>query len=160
MTASARLAHIDDMSTMTVLYRKLEQEMVELSPMWPLTSGLPEPIQPAFEEALSDPDTLVLVGEYDGVALGLLLATIDWMLPQAGEDKLGSIRLVFVDKEAREVGIGEAMRELALGELRGRGVTRFDAHVLPGHRLAKNFFEQGGFSARHIVMHHDDNRVR
>jgi hypothetical protein len=28
--------------------------------------------------------------------------------------------------------------------------------VLPGHRLAKNFFEQGGFAARSIVMHHAD----
>jgi hypothetical protein len=50
------------------------------------------------------------------------------------------------------------MRDAVLSHLRGRGIHRFDAHVLPGHRLAKNFFEQGGFSARHIVMHHDDDR--
>jgi hypothetical protein len=41
--------------------------------------------------------------------------------------------------------------------LRERGITKFDAHVLPGHRLAKNFFEAGGFSARSIIMHHDDH---
>jgi hypothetical protein len=45
-----------------------------------------------------------------------------------------------------------------LAELRQRGISKFDAHVLPGHRLAKNFFESGGFSARSIVMHHDDKR--
>jgi hypothetical protein len=50
------------------------------------------------------------------------------------------------------------MREEALSILRGRGITKFDAHVLPGHRLAKNFFEAGGFSARSIIMHHDDER--
>jgi hypothetical protein len=44
--------------------------------------------------------------------------------------------------------------------LRKRGISRFDAHVLPGHRLAKNFFEAGGFSARSITMHHDDARDR
>ena len=34
----------------------------------------------------------------------------------------------------------------------------FDVRVLPGHRLAKNFFEANGFSARLIVMHRDDDR--
>jgi hypothetical protein len=56
------------------------------------------------------------------------------------------------------VALGETMRDAVLEELRSRGITKFDAHVLPGHRLAKNFFEAGGFSARSIVMHHDDNR--
>jgi len=54
--------------------------------------------------------------------------------------------------------VGEQMRDLVMDLLRERGISKFDAHVLPGHRLAKNFFEAGGFSARSIVMHHDDNR--
>jgi len=80
------------------------------------------------------------------------------LLGQAQGEKVGSIRLVFVEEEAREVGVGEAMRDLALAEMRDRGIAKFDAHVLPGHRLAKNFFEAGGFSARSIVMHHDDEK--
>ena len=56
------------------------------------------------------------------------------------------------------MAVGEVMRNLALDDLRQLGITKFDAHVLPGHRLAKNFFEAGGFSARSIVMHHDDDR--
>ena len=71
---------------------------------------------------------------------------------------MGSIRLVFVEEEARQVAVGEAMRDMAMDLLRERGITKFDAHVLPGHRLAKNFFEAGGFSARSIIMHHDDER--
>jgi ribosomal protein S18 acetylase RimI-like enzyme len=70
---------------------------------------------------------------------------------------VGSIRLVFSHPDAREVGLAEAMREAAMEEFRRRDITRFDAHVLPGHRLAKNFFEAGGFSARSIIMHHDDH---
>jgi hypothetical protein len=48
------------------------------------------------------------------------------------------------------------MLALTLAELRDRGLDRFDAHVLPGHRLVKNFFEAGGFAARSIIMHHAD----
>ena len=80
------------------------------------------------------------------------------MLPQADGEEICSIRLVFVELEAREVSVGEVMRDLVLEEMRARGISKFDAHVLPGHRLVKNFFEAGGFSARSIVMHHDDNR--
>lgn len=124
--------------------------------MWRLVSGL---------SSLSDLDGLVaadravvVIGLFDGLPFGFLIATIDQMLPAAGDEPLGSIRYVFVDPEVREVGIGEAMADLALAQLRRRGITKFDAHVLPGHRLAKNFFEQNGFSARHIIMHHDDLR--
>lgn len=158
MTAAARPATIEDLPVLVHLYRRLEEEMVALSGMWPLTSGLAEPVDLRLTEAIEDPDSHVLIGSYEGYPLGFLLATIDAMLPQAGGERLGSIRLVFVAQEAREVGIGEVMRLMVLEELRARGISRFDAHVLPGHRLAKNFFEQGGFSARHIIMHHDDNR--
>jgi ribosomal protein S18 acetylase RimI-like enzyme len=130
--------------------------MTTLHPMWPLADGLPEPIDRAFSDALADEDTLVLVGSIDGYPLGFLVARVEELLPQAKGEQVGSIRLVFVDAHAREVGIGESMREMALAEMRARGLTRFDAHVLPGHRLVKNFFEAGGFSARSIVMHHAD----
>jgi len=158
VTAAARPATIEDLPVLVHLYRRLEEEMVALSTMWPLTSGLAEPIDLRLTEAIGDPDTIVLLGSFEGYPLGFLLATVDSMLPQAGGERLGSIRLVFVAQEAREVGVGEVMRLMVLEELRARGISRFDAHVLPGHRLAKNFFEQGGFSARHIIMHHDDNR--
>ena len=107
---------------------------------------------------MDDPDTLVLIGEIDGYPFGFLLARVESMLAQAKGEQIGAIRLIFVDRDAREVAVGEAKREEALSILRERGITKFDAHVLPGHRLAKNFFEAGGFSARSIIMHHDDER--
>ena len=75
----------------------------------------------------------------------------------AAGERIGSIRVVFTEPEAREVGVGEAMLDAILAHLRGSDHRLFDAHVLPGHRLVKNFFESGGFSARSIVMHHRDD---
>lgn len=156
MEVAARRAGPDDVSVLVSLYRQLEDEMTALHPMWPLADGLPEPIDRAFLDALADEDTLVFLGMIDGYPLGFLVARVEDLLAQAKGVQVGSIRLVFVDADAREVGIGESMREMALDELRARGLKRFDAHVLPGHRLVKNFFEAGGFSARSIVMHHAD----
>ena len=158
MKVEARLATRDDFEVLVALYRGLEKEMVGLHAMWPIADGLDEPVEGSLEEVLSDEHAIVLIGTIDGYPFGFLVAKVEETLAQADGEQVGSIRLIFVDHEAREVAVGEAMRDLVMDLLRRRGITKFDAHVLPGHRLAKNFFESGGFSARSIVMFHDDNR--
>jgi GNAT superfamily N-acetyltransferase len=154
MEVSARRAAVEDLEVLVALYRALEREMTNLHPMWPLADGLSEPVEAALIEALVD--SLVYVGEIDGYPAGFAIARIEDLLPQGGGEMVGSFRFIFTELEAREVGVGEALLTRAMDELRAAGVCRFDAHVLPGHRLAKNFFEAGGFSARHIVMYHHD----
>ena len=158
LTGIARLAGTGDVPSLVRLYRALELEMAELHPMWPLADGLAEPVEASFEHLLADPDALVAIGEIDGYPFGFVVARVEEILPQAGGETIGSIRLVFVEREAREVALGETMRDYVMDLLRQRGISKFDAHVLPGHRLAKNFFEAGGFSARSIIMHHDDHK--
>jgi len=158
MLVEARHATAEDLPGLIGLYRGLEEEMVALHPMWPLADGLPEPIEDSLGTLVDDDEVLVVLGLIDDYPLGFMTGTIENLLPQADGARLGVIRMVWVDHEARQVGLGEVMRDLVLSALRDQGISRFDAHVLPGHRLAKNFFESGGFSARSIVMHHDDDR--
>lgn len=158
MKVSARRAEIDDLQTLVDLYRKLETEMTALHAMWPIADGLDEPVDQSFADAIEAKDTFLLIGEIDGYPFGFLLARVERLLAQADGQLVGAIRMIYVEDDAREVAVGEEMRETILAELRELGITKFDAHVLPGHRLAKNFFEAGGFSARSIIMHHDDNR--
>jgi GNAT superfamily N-acetyltransferase len=156
MEVGSRRASADDLPILVDLYRSLEKEMVSLHPMWPLADGQAEPVEDSIARALEDPLTSVYLGTIDAVPVGLLLIRIEELLPQAGGARVGAIRLVFVDHDAREIGVGETMRDQALREHRAMGIRLFDAHVLPGHRLAKNFFEAGSFSARLIIMHHAD----
>lgn len=158
MRVTARTAGTDDVPALVRLYRGLETEMTALHPMWPLADGLAEPVDSSFQRLLEDPDVLVVLGEVDGYPFGFASARVEEILPQAAGERIGSIRLIYVEPEAREIALGEEMRDYLMGQLRQRGISRFDAHVLPGHRLAKNFFEAGGFSARAIIMHHDDNK--
>lgn len=157
LSISTREARAEDIPALVGLYRDLEKEMTTLHPMWPLADGLAEPVESAFADLIDDPRAVVEVGELDDVPFGFIVARVEETLPQSNGMLIGSIRLVFVDQEAREVSLGEVMRDHVMDRLRERGITRFDAHVLPGHRLAKNFFEAGGFSARSIIMHHDDD---
>lgn len=158
MRVDARQADEEDVGVLTGLYRSLEAEMVELHPMWPVADGLDEPAEESLRKAVVDPDVITLIGTVDDYPFGFLMARSEQLLTQADGERVGAIRLIFVDHDAREVAVGEAMREMAMDIFRKKGISKFDAHVLPGHRLAKNFFEAGGFSARSIVMHHDDDK--
>ena len=160
MRVEAREATIADIDSLEHMYRSLEKEMVALHKMWPLADGLNEPVAQSLVSAIADPDSVVLIGSIDDYPFGFLVAHVERLLAQADVETIGSIQSIYVDDDAREVAVAEAMRELALAMFRERGITKFDAHVLPGHRLAKNFFEAGGFSARSIIMHHDDHRKR
>lgn len=157
VTAQARIATSDDLALLNDLYADLAAEMAGYSDMWGVADGLAEPIESSWKRILADDDHVTVIGFFDEHPFGFLMARVEPVLAQGRGMRIGAIRLVFVEQEARGVGVGEAMRDVVLAELRRRGITRFDAHVLPGHRYAKNFFEQGGFSARHIVMHHDDD---
>lgn len=156
MQVTSRAATIDDLDIIVALHRDLAAEQEALRPLWPLADGFAEPARDSVSDVFADADSLLLIGEIDGYPLGFLWARVEPLLPQAGGENVGVVRMIFTDPEARGVGVGDAMVTQALSELRGRGLRYFDARVSPGHRHAKNFFESNGFSARLIVMHHDD----
>ncbi|MGI9649455.1 MAG: GNAT family N-acetyltransferase [Acidimicrobiia bacterium] len=157
LEVAARPATIDDLPELLRLYRLLEAEMEGLRGLWKEADGLPEPVDEALADAVANPDILVYIGTADGVPFGFILGYSAPLLPQAGGDRMATIKLVFTEEEARGVGVGEAMRDTLVEAFRADGHRWFDAHVLPGHRLAKNFFEAGGFSARFIIMNHEDD---
>ena len=154
---AVRLATAGDLETLIRLYGLLEEEMEGLRGLWREADGLPDPIEDALAEAVADPEVLVYIGSADDVPFGFILGESLPLLPQAGGERIATIKFVFTEEAARAVGVGEAMRDTIMEEFRSSGHKLFDAHVLPGHRLAKNFFEAGGFSARFIIMNHSDD---
>jgi GNAT superfamily N-acetyltransferase len=156
VNVTSRTATSDDVDELIRLYRLLEAEQAALRPLWPLADGLDEPIEASFRAVLADPESTLIVGELDAVPLGLLWTRPEPLLTQAEGERVGTIRLIFTQLEARGIGIGEAMMAQAMGAMRAAGLRYMDARVSPGHRFAKNFFEANGFKARLILMHRDD----
>jgi len=157
VTPTARPATSDDLPELNRLYLLLEAEMTAMKDMWGYADGLADPIEDSLAGLVNDmvksTDSLVVVGELESNPVGFLYAHRQELLPQGTGTSLASIRLVFTEEPARAVGVGSTMRDFAIDHFSAMGIERFDAHVLPGHRMAKNFFESGGFSARSIVMH-------
>ena len=61
---------------------------------------------------------------------------------------------IFVEEGARAIGLGEGMIDDLMTWCEERKCIGMDAMALPGHRATKNFFEESGFTARQLVMHH------
>lgn len=156
MDLTVRQASRDDVPTLVELYEAMEPEQTERKPVWALTDGFDLPVENAIEQAVDDPGSWFVVGEIDGVAVGMAWGTRESMLRRAGGRTIGRIRIIYTLPEARGVGVGHAMLEHVLAAMREVGISSFDAPVGPGQRATKNFFEGHGFAARSIVMHSQD----
>ncbi len=99
---------------------------------------------------IDDPDGYVVVGTYDGVVVGIATARLETLADGSCLAVIGSL---YVDREAREVGVGEAMLDQIFPWATEHGCRGIDALVLPGMRESKNFFEMFGLVARAIVVH-------
>lgn len=153
MDIGHRPATGDDLARIAELYGPAEAEQVALREAWRLADGLAEPVLQSLVAILDDPNAYLVVGTIDGLVFGFAYGTIDPLLPQAGGEMVGVVRMIYTEEEARMVGVAEAMLEGMLSWFRSHGIGRFDAVVSPGHRLAKNFFEAAGFKARRITMY-------
>lgn len=156
MGPTARAAERADLGLLEGLYRDLAAEMDAIKPIWSSVDGLPEPVIGAFESILAESAAHLYLGEIEGVPVGFLMSRDEELLPQARGRQVAAVHLIFTLAGARGVGVGEAMIEMFLADARSRGIDAFDAHVSPGHRESKNFFESNGFKARSIVMHRSD----
>ena len=130
--------------------------IAELLPMrggavWAAQEARQEPIEEGLAGLLQRDDVRFLVGTLDGVPVGYAICRLAVLHDRS---TLGVVEEIFVDAGARGVGLGETMMNDLVAWCAGCGCFGMDAMALPGHRLTKNFFEESGFTARKIVMHH------
>jgi len=114
------------------------------------SSSGPVPLDTWLRGALSDPDRLLVVGTLDELVFGFGVARID----RHRRQPVVVIDMLRVEAEARGVGVGEAMLARIVAWATELGAAGIDAPALPGSREAKAFFEDSGFTARLLVMHH------
>jgi ribosomal protein S18 acetylase RimI-like enzyme len=149
---AARAARVSDVDRLAELGRlgAAELEPMRGGAVWGAREARPEPLEDGYRALLDRDDTLVVVGTIDDAVIGFGVGRIERL--RDGRD-LGIIEELYVEPEARSVGVGEAIAEALLDFFRERGCIGADALALPGNRATKNFFEQNGFVARSIVMH-------
>jgi GNAT superfamily N-acetyltransferase len=102
------------------------------------------------QAALTAPDQRVFVGTLDNITVGFALVRIDDSMPGG---RLAVVDELFVEPEAREVGLGEALLDSCVKWASECGCSGIEVDALPGARSAKNLAERSGFTARRLTMH-------
>jgi ribosomal protein S18 acetylase RimI-like enzyme len=154
MIESSRPATPADVARIVELAHGQRDELAPLrgGGLWQLHEAWPPPLDVAYAALLGQEDASIVVGTIDGVALGFGAVVIEELRDGT---RLGVITDLYVEAEAREVGLGDAIAADLLEFCRAAGCRGVDAVALPGHRATKNFFEAHGFSARSLTMHRD-----
>lgn len=147
---SARLAGGEDLARLGELAHQAVQELRarrgggQLLAVW-AGRGREELVEGLTRTARRE-DARVWAGLIDQEVVGVASA-------RGQPGTTGVIELLYVEPEARGVGVGEALLDGVASWLGERGCTGIDAPALPGDRDTKQFFEGSGMVARLLIMH-------
>lgn len=152
MQTAARPAHADDLPVVIALNDVALDEMSEKrgGPMWRRREGPTPPADQRLRSELDDTDALLAVGTIDDTVVGYAVVR---RVALHDEGAVGDITDLFVLPDARGVGVGEALMELASQWCADQGCLGIDSVALPGDRATKNFFETFGLVARALRVH-------
>ena len=153
MEEACRPARVADVARIAELNRAVIEELAPIrgGAVWKARDARPEPIEERLQELLEEPEVRVVVATIDDVVVGYAIARLEHL---GDGTVLGIIDDIFVEEGARQVGLGELMIGDLMAWCQERKCFGMDAMALPGHRATKNFFEDSGFTARQLVMHH------
>jgi GNAT superfamily N-acetyltransferase len=149
---SARAAVPSDIPVLAELAQAMRAEVRAQrgGTLWETRDARAEPHLDGLAALLVRDDASVVVGMIDGLIVGFGTVEIETLRDGS---RLGVIGELYVEPEARAVGVGEAIADEIVSFCRGAHCVGIDALALPGAREAKNFFERAGFTARALVMH-------
>jgi ribosomal protein S18 acetylase RimI-like enzyme len=145
MDEAARPATADDAAAIAALFDTATAELraERGGELWARRAGRDQGF-------LAPEDGAVLAGTIDGTVVGYAVVRYEELVDGG---LLAVLDDIYVDVEARGVGVGEALLDLAIAVARERGCVGIDSVALPGMRATKNFFEAAGMVARAIVVH-------
>ena len=101
-----------------------------------------------WASVIADSSTNTFVAGVDETVMGYLAAK----LSQTKSGKIATIEQVFVTKDARNIGIGDALVSATIAWARAESLVALDGFALPGDRETKNLFERSGLVARLITV--------
>ena len=152
MKESSRLASIDDLETLIFLRKEAISELRNKRGGEVLLNldSFSEDSSENFSYWFDSSDHRIFTGLFGDavVAYGVL------EFSKTNDDqKIASIKEIFVLKDARSVGVGESVIHSITNEAIEHNAIGIDSFALPGDRETKNFFETQGMVARLIHVY-------
>jgi len=153
MTEGVRLATLADLEVLEQFASQAVAEQVDNrgGAIWSKQETRNPPFRASLEADFNNPDKSIWLGVINEVPVGYAVTSVN--LLRTGE-VLGTVSDLWVEPEAREVGVGEALINAVIEWCEERNCIGIDSLALPGNRATKNFFETFGFKARLLTVHH------
>ena len=101
-----------------------------------------------WARVIADSSINTFVAGVDETVMGYLIAK----LGQTKSGKIATIEQVFVTKDCRNIGIGDALVSATIFWAKAESLVALDGFALPGDRETKNLFERSGLVARLITV--------
>lgn len=151
---AARVATEADIEHVATLARQAIEELRHQKggALWAVREARAEPLEDSLRAAMADDVHLVLVGTLDDCPIGYAVAHLEHV---RDDRPLAVIDDLYVEPDARGVGVGEALMDTLIEWARRHHCRGIDGFTLPGSRHTKNFFEAHGLTARAILVHRD-----
>ena len=105
---ACRPATAGDLGRIAELARAMRAELTPMKggALWAMREARPEPLEEVYGALLDGDDALLVVGTLDSVVIGFGAVEVETL---RSAERLGVITDLFVEPDARAVGVGEAL---------------------------------------------------
>lgn len=139
-----RLATEADFPVLIEFYTKLNQFFYQVGYRLPHPENVGEVWLDSFRRTLGR-FSRVDVAELDGRLVGFMLCRIKRVPAYMGGVLVGELSDMWIEPEARRLGIGDKLSRLALNWLRDQGVHSVEIQVLRDNEASWKLYERMGF---------------
>jgi ribosomal protein S18 acetylase RimI-like enzyme len=139
-----RLATEADFPVLIAFYNKLNQFFYQVGYRLPHPENVGEVWLDSFRRTLGR-FSRVDIAELEGRVVGFMLCRIKRVPAYMGGVLVGELSDLWIEPEARRLGIGDKLSRLALNWLRDQGVHSVEIQVLRDNEASWKLYERMGF---------------
>ncbi len=150
-TVSYREASPDDFPTLVSWYEQLNTYFYKLGYRLPQPENVGQLWLDSFQRTLGRFSN-VFLAEMEDKPVGFMLCRIKRLPAYMGGEPVGEISDVWIDAEARRLGIGDGLTRFALNWLREQGTHSVEVQVLKDNDASWKLFESVGFKLEFRVV--------
>ena len=141
-----RLAEAQDLPVIAGMYAKMDQYFRGFSYRFPEVENIGEAWVDSFRRTLGR-FSVVYIAELEGAVAGFMLGRVKRVAPYLGGVLVGELSDMWVEPQARRLGVGEKLSLLTMGWLAEQGVHSIEVQILEGNEPIWRLYEKMGFKA-------------
>jgi GNAT superfamily N-acetyltransferase len=140
-----RLAKAEDLPVIAGMYTKMDQFFRGFSYRFPEVENIGEAWVDSFRRTLGR-FSVVYIAELDGRVAGFMLGRVKRVAPYLGGVMVGELSDMWVEPEARRLGVGKELSLITMRWLSDQGVHSIEVQILEGNEPIWRLYEKMGFT--------------